>query len=563
MAEYGQLIVLNGAQEGQVVPVCEKVTIGRSESNTLRLTDLQVSRRHAVVLGSGQGVIIKDLDSGNGLYVRGVRVTEQLLEDGDMIRIGKQQIRFEQKQPQELGSCKAPVEKSAIEAPSSIESKEASVLYKSFFRPPHSSASAIELKGLQKRLQAVYIANQAIASEQSLDKVFQTVIDQIFSLVKAHNGLILLKQDDKTELSVEFVHNRDPETTVHVSSSIITRVFENGEAILTNSAAEGMGMGGGESIIQQNISSSMCVPLTHQSECLGVIYVDNHGLDNAFNDSDLELLVALAASAASAIKNAQYLKQLEQSYQDTLLALANAIELRDHYTVGHTWRVTNIAMEMARELGWDEEKIKEVQTGGVLHDVGKIAVDNAILCKPAPLTEEEFAQMKVHPERGADLLRDIIFLKPMIPYCLYHHEKWDGSGYPFGLKEEYIPQEGRLVAVADAFDAMTSTRPYRKAMAPERALNKIIEKKGTQFDPLMVDALEKAYKKGKIEQILQDYHKSEACSIACPFCSTYIRFEESIEAGSQIRCNVCHKTIYLLQQNGRFYGNLTPPNGVE
>ncbi|NLN91970.1 MAG: HD domain-containing protein [Candidatus Hydrogenedens sp.] len=559
MAEYGHLIVLTGTQEGLVVPVKGTISIGRSESNTLRLTDLQVSRRHAVVQCTSRGVLIRDLESGNGLYVQGVRITEHFLQDGDIIRLGKQQVQYHRPEPQELGSMQPPNESSEG---SGIESKKADTVYKTFFQSPRASASAVELKEIQKRLQAVYAANQAIAGELSLEQVFKTVIDEVFSLVKAHNGLILLKQEDKTELSVEYVKNQDPGETVQVSSSIIARVFENGEAIITSNAAEGAGMGGGQSIIAQNISSSMCVPLTHRQECLGVIYVDNRGLENAFTHSDLELLVALAASAASAIKNAQYLKQIEQSYQDTLVALANAIELRDHYTVGHTWRVTNIAMEMARELGWSEEKIKEVQMGGVLHDVGKIAVDNAILCKPAPLDDDEFAQMKVHPERGADLLRDIKFLNPLIPYCLYHHEKWDGSGYPFGLEEEYIPEEGRLIAVADAFDAMTSTRPYRKGMEPTRALEKIIENKGTQFDPVMVDALERSYHKGKIDQILQDYNKNEAHSISCPFCSTYIRFDQNAVDGSQIQCNVCHKTIYLIVQNGRFFGNLTPPNGV-
>ena len=196
--------------------------------------------------------------------------------------------------------------------------------------------------------------------------------------------------------------------------------------------------------------------------------------------------------------------------------------------------------------------------GGVLHDVGKIAVDNAILGKPSALTDEEFEQMKVHPERGADLLRDVKFLQPLIPYCLYHHERWDGAGYPFGLKGEQIPVEGRLIAVADAFDAMTSTRPYRKGMSKEDALERIRKGIGVQFDGAIVEALVSAVGNGRIDEILQDYFKNEAHSIACPFCSTFIRLPEEQGVGSEVVCKVCHRKIVIRENDGLFYGELVP-----
>ena len=146
--------------------------------------------------------------------------------------------------------------------------------------------------------------------------------------------------------------------------------------------------------------------------------------------------------------------------------------------------------------------------GGVLHDVGKIAVDDAILRKPDKLTDEEFAKIQVHPEKGAQLLENVDFLQPLIPYCLYHHERYDGKGYPHGLKGEEIPIEGRALAVGDTFDAITSNRPYRKGLDPEKAIKIIEENKGTQFDPVCADALIQCFREGKIDRILQDYHKS-------------------------------------------------------
>lgn len=559
MSNLAHLVLLSGAQQGRVIPINGVISIGRLPENTIQFDDLQVSRKHARVVVMGDGIHIQDLGSGNGVYVGPLRVDDHLLEDGDMVRIGRQQIQFRAA----VGDSEAPRDETQgmilQDAPlSKVEAEKAENIYRTFFEGPGESGTAMELRQIQKRLRAVYAANQIIAGEHSIEKVFDTIMGQIFALVPAHNGLILLSEQDGGELSAEYVRSAVPGAKIQVSSTIVKRCYDNGEAIITSNAPKDSRFGAGASIIAENISSAMCVPLTHRGERLGVIYVDNHGENSAFTNNDLELMVALAGSAATAIKNARFLRILEQAYQDTLVALANAIELRDHYTVGHTWRVTNFAMEIARDLGWDQAKISEVQKGGVLHDVGKIAVDNAILAKTSQLNDAEFAQMKVHPERGADLLRDVKFLHPIIPYCLYHHERWDGNGYPFGLKGEDIPVEGRLIAVADAFDAMTSTRPYRNGMDPDTALREIIRGKHSQFDPLMVEALEHCYKAGRVDRILQDYFKKEARSISCPFCSTFLRFDDTIRHGGSVQCNVCHKTVYIIQKENVFFGSLTP-----
>ncbi len=557
MANVAQLVLLSGGHKGRSVTIQGVISIGRHPENTIQFDDLQVSRRHAQVFRKRDGVYIKDLGSGNGIYIGPLRIDDYRLSDGDIIRIGKQQIQFRDA-VEELAQPDSGTGNLVIQdqQTSRIEAAKAENVYRTFFEAPSESSTSVELREIQKRLRAVYASNQIIASEHSLDKVFDTIMGQIFTLIPAHNGLILLAEEGGEELKAEYVRSAMPGIKIHVSSSIINRCYENGEAIITSNAPQDERFLAGASIIAENISSAMCVPLTHQGERLGAIYVDNHGESSAFANNDLELLVALAASAATAIKNAQFVRKIEQAYQDTLVALASAIELRDHYTVGHTWRVTNFAMEIARDLGWDDAKINEVQMGGVLHDVGKIAIDNAILTKTTELSESEFAQMKVHPERGADLLRDVKFLHPIIPYCLFHHERWDGRGYPFGLKGEDIPVEGRLIAVADAFDAMTSTRPYRKGMDPDAALSEIIHGKNTQFDPVIVDAIERCYKEGRVDRILQDYHKKEARSIACPFCSTFIRFDESVGHGGQVQCNVCHKMIHIIQKDDVFFGFL-------
>jgi HD-GYP domain-containing protein (c-di-GMP phosphodiesterase class II) len=568
-----RVIVLTGPLKDQTFDLNGPISIGRGPDNALHLDDLQVSRRHAVIERTPRGVLLRDLGSGNGTYVGKRRVVENRLSDGDVIRIGQQQIRFETDEVVEASVLDKPAADDEMDSgvrfhqdeAGTLESANAEDMYQTFFATPSDAATQEQLQSSQKRLQAVYAANQIFATERDLNKLFARVMEQVFSLVPAHNGVILLRENrtaaeevSAENLITQFVKSGVPNEEVRISSTIVRRAIENREAVLISDASDDARFDASPTIIQQNISSAMCVPLLFQKEVLGILYVDTRGTTNAFVNSDLELLVALAAPAAIAIKNGQYVQQLQQSYQDTLIVLANAIELRDHYTVGHTWRVTKFSMEIARELGWSAEKIREVEMGGVLHDVGKIAVDDAILRKPGPLTDEEYDMMKVHPERGADLLRDVERLHPLIPYCLYHHERIDGKGYPHGLSGEEIPLEGRLVAVADTFDALTSNRPYRKGFPAEKALSIIEECRGTQLDKDCADALISSYKKGRIDRILQDYYKKDEKSIACPFCSTHIHLPEGLQLGDVFNCHVCHRRSRLRTKNGVYYGELVP-----
>ena len=169
-----------------------------------------------------------------------------------------------------------------------------------------------------------------------------------------------------------------------------------------------------------------------------------------------------------------------------LSTLSRAIEARDPYTRGHSTRVTAIAEAIARRLGWDEERLELLQLGGPLHDVGKLGVSEEVLAKPGRLDEAELAQIREHPKLGARILLRVVALRGALPYVLYHHERWDGGGYPTGRAGERIPLEARVLAVADAFDAMTSDRPYRPALARDEAVAEVVRCAGTQFDPEVV-----------------------------------------------------------------------------
>lgn len=189
-------------------------------------------------------------------------------------------------------------------------------------------------------------------------------------------------------------------------------------------------------------------------------------------------------------------EQIGRLFLGGLVALARAIEARDPCTGSHLERVTELALAVGTELDLGLDVLRTLWLAALLHDVGKLAIPDSVLSKPGPLTLEEYELMKSHPERGAKILEDVWYLQPAVPAILHHHERWEGTGYPAGLKGEEIPLEGRILAVVDAWDAMLGDRPYRRALAEAEAIAELERGAGTQFDPGVVAAFLKSRAKG-------------------------------------------------------------------
>jgi putative nucleotidyltransferase with HDIG domain len=215
----------------------------------------------------------------------------------------------------------------------------------------------------------------------------------------------------------------------------------------------------------------------------------------------LDFLEALAGQAAIAIDNATLFNNLQQSniellqaYDATLEGWSHFLDLRDKETEGHSQRVTEMTLKVGREMGMSDQDLKYARRGALLHDIGKLGVPDNILLKPGPLTEEEWTIMRRHPVYAQEILSRINYLRPSldIPYC--HHEKWDGSGYPKGLKEEQIPLAARIFALVDVWDALCSDRPYRPAWSEDKAMEYIKDQPGIHFDPKVVEIFLKLQK---------------------------------------------------------------------
>lgn len=193
--------------------------------------------------------------------------------------------------------------------------------------------------------------------------------------------------------------------------------------------------------------------------------------------------------------------QLQRAYENSLTVLANAIEVRDQYPPGHVERVMAYTLTLAEGLGWRGKQLQQLRLGAILHDIGKIHISETTLCKTQPLTAEELAEIRLHPLIGVDVIKDVPYLAPAVPVVRYHHERWNGQGYPEGLAGVKIPLAARLVAVADSFEAMTTDRPYRQALSAQAARAEILNQAGAQFDPVVAATFLKAWEDGKIQAI--------------------------------------------------------------
>ncbi len=207
-----------------------------------------------------------------------------------------------------------------------------------------------------------------------------------------------------------------------------------------------------------------------------------------FEPDNLKFIVNTGLSKYNlASSNEAMLKDLRELFYKTLKSISAALDSKDPYTHGHSMRVTLYSLILAKELNLDEKMLEEIETAGLLHDIGKIGIPQSILCKPGKLTDEEFAIMKSHPEQGEKMLNGIKKLSIISNWLKTHHERWDGKGYPLGLSGEDIPLSARIIALADTYDAMTSTRSYRKALDHSVAIAEIKKCAGSQFDPSLAE----------------------------------------------------------------------------
>jgi len=263
--------------------------------------------------------------------------------------------------------------------------------------------------------------------------------------------------------------------------------------------------------------SVLLVPVYLRDKVQGIMVLfyskDRHDLES----EDLNLVEAIAGQAAVALENASLYEDLEISYFSTVKALARAIEVKDPYTYGHSEKVTEYSMAIARQMELSEWELRNIKYAAALHDIGKIGIARKVLNKPGALSEEEFLHVKTHPQLGDSIIEPVAFLQEPRLIILHHHERFDGKGYPDGLREDEIPLGARILSVADSYEAMISDRPYRKALPISEAIKELDINAGTQFDPLVVKAFLEVLRKGEFPE------KQESADRDTSFDSPWLR----------------------------------------
>lgn len=360
-----------------------------------------------------------------------------------------------------------------------------------------------EVEERVERLSLLSQLGQILNSSLNHQDVRTRAIEAAIHLMKAEAGSLLLLDEEGKNLFFEVALGDKGESikkmVLDLKKGVAGWVAQTGEPLRVNHPEKDPRF---FKEIDERIGfktrNLLCVPVRVKDRILGVLEAINKKGGEDFDDEDLSLFISLANQVAIALDNARLYQEMEEMFFQTTKSLAEAIEKRDPYTGGHTQRVTQYCLAVAKYLPIKPEELKWLKIASILHDIGKIGIDDQVLRKPTRLDPHEFDLIRRHPKIGAEILGHIKQLKEIIPGVKYHHEHMNGKGYPEGLIGEGIPMIARIIAVTDTYDAITTDRPYRKALSKERAISELKKGAGTQFDWKVVEAFLQAFHSGEI-----------------------------------------------------------------
>jgi len=495
-----KLYAIEGQLIGEIFAIKEPVTtIGRSADNDIVLPDDRVSRQHCRLTREDASVVLEDLGSSNGTFVNGRAISKTRLFDGDEVHVGNHVFSFT-------------VSKSAGDSDSVKVLPEGPAVKGTTFEVvvPDDTTSFIDTSltsgtspaRMLRDLAIIYRVGNLINRVRNHDDLLKTILDLAFDAVTAQRGfLVVAEPTGRLVAKARRFGPSQSNRSLSVSRTITEMVIDNGQAVLVNDALHDERFSSRESVITNHLRSILCVPLKSKDRVLGFIFLDNPSVTGAFSKDDLRLVTGIAIQAGIAIDNSRLFSALEQLMFGAIGALVAAVEAKDIYIRGHSERVARICRAIGEELGLGYEQMKIVHLAAQLHDIGKIGIRESILTKEGRLSEDEKATVREHAGRGAEILANIRDMDDVSKAVRHHHEFWNGEGYPDGVAGADIPVASRIISVADAYDAMTSDRPYRSRLTQETCLSEIVRCSGTQFDPEVVEALLKCIRKLRISTL--------------------------------------------------------------
>ena len=472
------------ALQGRTWEKTTRAKVGRLPAAEISVQDSSLSRVHAELAPVDGGWSLRDLGSTNGTYLNGERIgrTAVNLRPRDLVQFGQVMMTVEEIREPPPAEMQSTGLVAAAVSPVSWEDLSALQL------PP--SADAVAYRELLAQTAQI---GRTFNPSDSLEDYLNTVLWKAAEILDARQGCLTVFDERTTVAKAHkaFSLGDCADSQDWDDRGLTEAVMAHGHSLLIRTSADGT----------RSSSRSLCALLRVGNRRLGTLSLVRWPEQRPFEDWDLYRADILALSLSPSLECVtRFHEEQRQSFLKTLNVLTRLVQMRDDGTASHAQRVTEYALLLAEELGLKETDQQLLRVGTPLHDLGKVGIRDTILRKPGRLTAEEMGQVRAQIACGAALLEQVPFLTELIPIVRNAHERWDGSGYPDGLSGESIPLLARVVAVADAFDAMTTEQPYRPALSLERALQEIERGAGLQFDPACASAFVRL--RGRLENML-------------------------------------------------------------
>lgn len=466
------------------------VTLGRDPGNTIVISDAQASRFHLRIKQRGATFILEDLDSRNGTYLNGDKMLNSTLQNGDKILVGGTEFVFLASEPNiqisqdflnfdmQLGDAQDQVAKS-IQVDSASHDRR--------FKPVRLDPMSLLAQAPTDihSIRNIYELHSDLISVDNLDEAAQILLKGVGKLIPTASraGFFLWSAASRQLMpfsSRQFGKKKPMLISQQTLEGVVTRL-------------QGVFL----PAIKDTERQRLILPMFHNTEVLGVIHIEKDDVRASFSHEEMELAQLLMSRSAPIFESMILRKELDTWLIGMIETMIASVEAKDTYTRGHSERVSRYSMAIADELRLNKDVKKMLMVSALCHDIGKIGIPDTILKKASLLSAEEYAEMKLHPTIGADIINHMPNAKRIVSGVKYHHEKWDGTGYPEGLVGEEIPFFGRIVALADVFDAMVSGRAYSGFLDQPEAVSKLYEEREL-FDPEIVKAFMRAHDNGRL-----------------------------------------------------------------
>lgn len=488
------LVIERGKEAGSRISLTEfPVSVGRDASNTVVVNDDQSSRYHLRIKKRGQLYILEDLDSRNGTYVNGDKVLNAALQSGDKILVGSTELVFLASEPNieiasEIINFDMQVAQDlGISGP--LDMRQRSTEDRAVLRPVRLDPIALASHALQDshKIREIFDLHSNLLVISDMNEASQSVLKSIGRIIpSASRAAFFMWSASSRQLVPLASRNFKTKKKFLLSQSALEDAITRIQTILLPAKpAEGLNR------------QRLVLPMFHNGEVSCVIHVESDKIDKAISTSEIEVAQALLTRCSPVFESMMLRREIDSWLVGMVETMIAAVEAKDTYTRGHSERVSKYSMAIAEELRLNREIKRMLMISALCHDIGKIGIPDVILKKASLLSAEEYNEMKLHPTIGAEIINHMPNSKRIISGVKYHHEKWDGTGYPEGLIGEDIPFFGRIIAVADVFDAMVSGRAYSGFLDQGDAVDKILEEKEL-FCPEIIKAFVKAFENGRL-----------------------------------------------------------------